>query len=140
MTLGTMTALTLADVSSANESSGSTVTDEAAYGAVDPAAAADLADATPGSTMQPETPTTIVVVRRIHIVSPAPTVPAVQPASAASSAVPIPTAATVPLRVQTFAPKPAVRRAKTKAKPKARVRATRPKARVRKAKPVTRSS
>jgi hypothetical protein len=149
MTLGTMTALTLADVSSANQSVKPEVSDQSAYDAANATESeyspAVEPQATPGPEMQSEPPTTIVVVRRIHIVSRVQDVQSAQTAPTDSSAVPVPTAATVPLPVATFAPKPVVRRATAVAKPKLKttaktVRTARPKVRVRKAKPATRSS
>lgn len=150
MTIGTMTALTLADTSSANGTSKSgTFTNDAA-GLASSADGLDQApavgfDATPAAVA---TPTTILVVRRVHVVTVAkavpdsgPAVPDFGPAVAAVDMTPMPTAATVPANLRTFAPKPAARSGVGQsATSKVRPSVARPKVKVRRAKPATRSS
>ena len=143
MTLGTMTALTLADTSTANGTSSSgTFTNDAA-GLASGADGFDQAPAV-GFEATPDavpTPTTILIVRRVHMVSVGKTVPAADPTVAALDAAPMPTAATVPENLQAFAPKPAARSGVRKsATSKVRLRVARPKVQVRRAKPATRSS
>ena len=143
MTLGTMTALTLADTSSANGTSKSgTFTNDAA-GLASSADGLDQApavgfDATAAAVA---TPTTILVVRRVHLVTVAKAVPDSGPAVAAVDMTPTPTAATVPANLRTFAPKPDARSGVGQsATSKVRPSVARPKVKVRRAKPATRSS
>ena len=143
MTLGTMTALTLADTSTA---SGTSKSGRFTNDAAGLASGADGFDQAPSVGFEATaatvaTPTTILIVRRVHMVSVGKTVPAADPTVAALDAAPMPTAATVPANLQTFAPKPAVRSGVRKsATSKVPLRVARPKVKVRRAKPATRSS
>jgi hypothetical protein len=136
MTFSMFGALTLAERSAAQEKAG-------ANAAADLISAHDIGTTAPVPTKMSanpaETPTTIVVVRRVHVVP-----------SARTSRVPISATAGIVATPIAFAPKAALRslattksrpaRAKAKTFVQARVRATKPKVRIRKAKPATRAS
>jgi hypothetical protein len=135
MTFSMFGALTLAETSAAQENAGTKT-------AADLISAHDIETNFPvpakSSANPAETPTTIVVVRRVHVVP-----------AARSSSGPISTTAKIVAKPIAFAPKAAVRslaatkspvKAGAKKVVKARVRAANPKVRVRKAKPATRSS
>ncbi len=143
MTLGTMTALTLTDTSTASGTSNSGTFKNDAAGLASGGDGFDQAPAVgfEATTAAVATPTTILIVRRVHRVTVGTTVPAPDPRVAVPDAAPMPAAATGPENLQTFAPKPAARSGvRQSATSKVRLRVARPKVNVRRAKPATRSS